>query len=529
MSENQNTTSSQTNRKQQRQNRANQRRANRNNRGQRNHTQNNNPPQGNPSQNGQPGNGTNNPQGGGNPPQNGNTPNNNNPLPQQNSAVPGRTPDFDGQSHAYNLNLPHGVPPKEEKAPKKNNAGDEYKPYKLEWTKFNGDSKKLIMEYLNALFEHIFLVLPLESVTNFTIASIDWFLHAPMSGSSSTPDTKEKPNKTLLNYRDDVRDEYAQKSDANLKLFYQAHKELKDNIDKANRGLPTSWREWGGEPRCFQQFAELARKAEADPNSPEAQRWKIFEQMPKHMKKIFEKEDVLRYFSLTIAAAEVAVNPQQTDIPKNVSKKIDEMATAIKKSTEVATLRTRVTPKINEIRPLLVGGSPLSSEISDALDEIQHILGGQSNDIEKIKKNLLGKIKELKGTNAFPNKIKANSQVYYNSMMENIDKILETYSGNPQRAAEETKKYVNQIYEASTSLEKDMEGYCKEKNSGFKKIRQNKVKKSMERAQRSINEFDLNGMPITQRQQASVRNKNPLLGGKQSMLGIITNFGGQQI
>lgn len=478
----------------------------------------NNPPTGgnqgghqNGNQNGNQGN-----QQGGNQ---GNTP------PQQRGPIPNATPDFDGQSHAYNFNLPHGKPQNEEKAPKKGGGGEEHKPYKPEGFNFKYD-KKLIMEWLDEMFQKYFLAWPLEKITDWTIIAIDWFLYAPFSGGGSEPEAKKTKNKTILDYRDDVRDEYAAKADIGLKVSSQAHKELKDNIEKASNGLPTTWREWGGEPACFRAFVELAQKAAENPNSPEAKRWKEFERYPEKMRKVFQKEDVLRYFSLTLAAADAAVNPGDMEIPKNVSKKINEMSKIINKSSDIVTLKNKLAEKINECRALTSSGTPINVAIAEKIDEIQNIISGQGNDVDKIKKDLNKKIKELKNINAFPKKIKANSQAYYDNISENIDKILEVYSAQPETAAAEVKKYVKQIKDKIDNVEIETQKYVKEGSMDIKKLRRNRVKKRIEDTKKAIDQFDLGGTPINQRQQASERHPCLLSAGKRVILNSLTKYVG---
>lgn len=448
----------------------------------------------------------------------------NTPSQQPRGPLPADTPDFDGQSHAYDFNLPYGKKQKE-KSPTKGGGGDAYKPYKVEWSKFNGDNKKLIMEYLDSLFQYLFLECPLEAITNLTILSVDWFLYAPFNGGSSKPEKKEKENKTILDYRDDVRDEYSAKAVAGLKMSVQAHKELKDNIEKAKHGIQATWKEWGGEPTCFRAFVELAQKAEADPNSEEAKRWKHFEKCPERLEIACKKEEALRYFSLTLAAADAATNPQSMEIPKKVSKKFDELLKIVLKSSDIVALKDRVAEKINETKALVTTGSPIDSAISEKLDEMQNIISSyQNNDVNKIKMDLNKKIRELKTVNAFPKVIKANSQVYYNSISDNIDKILEVYSGQPTTARDEIKKYIEQIKTSIDCVEKETQIYVKERTLDIKKLRRNKVKKRIENAKKAIDQFELSGTPISQRQQAAEKHPCPLSANKQAILNSITNY-----
>lgn len=450
---------------------------------------------------------------------------NNTPPVQPRGPVLKETPDLDGQSHAYNFNLPYGKKQKEEKTPKKGGGGDKHKPYPLEWEKFNGDKKKLIMEYLSDLWDYIFITCPLEAITNTTIASIDWFLYAPFGGGSDKKDKKEKKkDKTVLDYRDDVRDEYTAKANELSKIVSQAHQELKDNIEKAKNGQPTRWKEWGKAPACFNAFVELAQKAEADPNSEEAVRWKKFEKFPETMKKIIQKEDVLRYFSLTLAAANVAVEPKSVEIPKNISQKIGELSKVMNKSSDIVTLKDKMTEKIGEIRILTAGGRPVDVAVSEKLDEIQNIVSSPINDVDKIKKELDKKIKELNNVNAFPKKIKADSQVYYNSMSENIDKIMEAYKGQPAIALEKVKEYMTKIKTSVDSVEKETQKYVEERTFDIKKLRRSKIKKRIDSTIDVIDKFELEGMPISQRQQATERQPSLLSANRQMLLNSLTNF-----
>jgi len=475
----------------------------------------NNPEENNNPQNGQQGTPENNNQG--DP--------NNQPNTQNNGQTPLRTPDFDGQSHAYDMNMPHGT--KQQEGTKKNQkggGGGDHKPYKPEGFNFEYD-KKLIMEVLDEMFQKYFLALPLDKITDFTIIAVDWFLFAPFTGGASSSDVKERKKKTVLDYRDDLRDEYINKGKMGLKVFFQGHKELKDNVEKAKNGLPTTWKEFGREPACFRGLLDAARQAEADPNSEAAKRWKMFEKLPEKMMKAFQKEDVLRYCGLTLAAAELEVNPEGVEMPRKVSAKFDKMSKVIEKSNDIVELKDKMAEQISEIRPLIVEGTPINVAISEKLNEIAHIIGSPSNDLDRVKKDLGKKVKELKTVDAFPKAIEAKSKPYYECISGNIDKILEVYHDEPEKALEEITKYMGDLKETiAVDLEKETQKCVEDHTINAKKIRRNKVQKRIENAKKAIDQFDLGGMPISQRQEAVEKHPYPLSGNRLNILNSLTRY-----
>ena len=487
----------------------------------------------NPAENGNPQNGQNTPQGnnpGGtnNPPtppagvnNQGNQPNS--PAPQNNDQVPLRTPDFDGQSHAYDMNMPHGAKPEEKKKKtQKGGGGGDHKPYKPEGFDFKYD-KKLIMEVLDEMFQKYFLALPLDKLTDFTIIAIDWFLFAPFGSGGTSGEVKERKKKTVLDYRDDLRDEYVNKGKMGLKVFFQGHKELKDNVEKAKNGLPITWRQFDREPACFRSLLETSQQADADPNSEAAKRWKAFEKLPDKMMKAFQKEDVLRYCALTLAAAELEVNPEGTEIPKKVFAKFDKMLKVIDKSKDIVELKDKTTEQVSEIRPLIVDGTPINTILSEKLDEIIHIIRSPNNDMDRMKKDLDKKVKELKNADAYPRAIEAKSKPYYECISGNIDKILEVYHGEPEKALEEITKYMGDLKKTiAEDLEKETRKCVEDHTIDAKKIRRNKVKKRVELAQKAIDQFDLGGTPINQRQEAAEKHTYPLSGNRLNILNSLT-------
>ena len=180
-------------------------------------------------------------------------------------------------------------------------------------------------DFMNAVWNE--LIIPfytgcIDKAVDWTLDFTDWVLYMPFSGSATVDNPDVKQKKTVFNIADDLVEQHIKRTDEKLKIFKEAHEELKSNIEKYKRGESVEWSVWEQEPEFFKELVKISVAAE-NPNSPEAETWKHFNKAPELVEAQLNKEKVVRKMAIYLGALDLAFKKADSD---KFVEKLDEKA-----------------------------------------------------------------------------------------------------------------------------------------------------------------------------------------------------------
>lgn len=384
----------------------------------------------------------------------------NNPAPSSQPPL-----NFDGESRAYdNVEYDLYGNPKKKEEKKPSSAGGGIKKPKREPAKGGGGGKNIMDVFWNEIIVPSYTSC-IAGATDLTLDFVDYVLFDAYIPQEVKKEEKKEEKNDIWDIGLGVYNKYEDSIKKGMSVFSKAHAELLENIEKEKAGVPTTWNVWPNkkEPSFFKDIVEISKKAEQDPNSPEAETWKRFNSMPEIMETQFNKELLLRKLSISMATMEVALDTEKFTLPKDINKKIQEIEGLTVSAKDEAKYKKDMKEKVKELRELIKDDTAINKELSKKADEIEKILADSDKKLEDKKKLVsqqIGNMKNIKPI-AQEKEIDDKSQAYYNDMRQNIEKIKEVYKTDPDKARETIEEYLKSIAEETKPAMPVVDKYLK--------------------------------------------------------------------
>lgn len=443
-------------------------------------------------------------------------------------SAPTRTPD--GESHAYDdLDLNQMGKPQQETSviealPKRDwpEAPEHKKPGK-------GGGGKDIMEVIWNECILGFYDWVIDTSIDTVLDFADWILYKPFANNENKPaKSKESEKKTAFDHGDELIAKYSQNVQKGKELFDQAHGEILENINRDQAGMAPEWKIWKKKPPFFDTVLDLAQKAKENPDSPEAAKYARFTKAPEIMDSMLKKEILLRKMSVGLAAIDEALNADEKALSSKVSSELIVMKKNLEKHKNPEKLKESLKKSIDEIGPMLKIERPIDKAITEKLTNIVHIISSSETDVGKLTESIgknLTEIDEIKKKNADPQvNIENNSKGYYEDLMNNIDKIQNTYANDPEKAKATVRDYMVSVTESIKTAKKDTDSYLSA-NMFTSKQHEKKAQESLTKATSSINNFILEGEEIGGKPKSPEQAQSPLTGDKYKIFKAVKDYG----
>lgn len=429
--------------------------------------------------------------------------------------------DFDGESHAYNnIDIkPMGKPSKkEEKKTSSGTSGGGYKPPKHEKPKAPNLKAKNFMDLVNEWVFEIYGDI-IDGAVDLVLEFLDFmlvFAHQPDTRSEEKTEKKAR-KKNIFDYGDAVIERYKKPVSEMKEFFDKAHAEILENVKREKAGMPTEWKICKKEPKFFKDIVELSKKAEHDPNSPEAKKWERFKNAPQIMDGLYNKEILLRKLSIGLSTIDVALDETGGGaVPAPVIKEGNEMAKLLEnKKLSSDELKAKVTEKLGKITPHISDDTPVNRAIAEKVKKIERVINGVESDDKKFRGNLKKSIEALQEVNAKEIEIDDRSQRYYQDIRQNIDKIKEKYKDNPDQRRTAIHGYVSQLAEDLKKSHKSAEKYVTSINLAFRKKYKKEAQADFLGAQNAVNGYLVEGEAIGTMPTPYKETQNPFATGNQ--------------
>lgn len=400
----------------------------------------------------------------------------------------------DGVSHAYGLKQMGG---KKEPSSVKHHSGVGKAPQR-EKLKYKPDSSS---NFLQACYNEILMPMYAGTIdlgVNLTLDLADWILFAPFSNDKPAEKKKDKnQEKTAFDFGDEIIAENVKKGEELKLAFISRHKELVDNIKKAQNGQTPTWEAWGGqEAQCYSHLVEVYAKAEADPNSPEAKVWQDFVTLPqKALREIDNQVTILNFAThhAVVSTNEADVTPLPPEAPKSFHAMEQMLADP---NLDDTMLKSNLTREITELQQHLGEDTQANREIKEKLNELSQILITPNSTKEQMGE----KIAELKDIHPLKLQIKENVAVINEKILQGLADIKAQYADNPQQAKKAMQEYVKRIHDTQEIAidavkKRDAAGRFRRKKS------QTKADTAVTAAQNTINEPPSNPTNHVQRKE----------------------------
>lgn len=436
------------------------------------------------------------------------------------------TYESDGISHAYDdLDFGRmGKPEKKQPESVKNSGGSVKPPERKRGGGKSGGGKDIMEVFWNEFIVKFYGAV-IDFVVDTTLDFADWVLFKPFEGGQTTIRPKdETKNKTAYDIGDELIAEYTSNAKKGKNLFDKAHAEVLENLKKDKAGIAANWEIWKKEPLFFKELKDVAQKAEASPDSPEAEAYRRFETAPELMSGLLKKEILLRKISIGLAALDETLNPEKVSISPQISKNVKDMEKILSSKGDIEDLKTKIKEEINKMRPHVASSDMRDVAIVKKLAEMERIAESSETDSEKLTKNLSEKLIDIKKINGGEKKIEQKSQGYYETLMENIDKIHKFYKTDPEKAKTATKAYMSYVTNTLNCAKRDVDR-CMEANLVTRTKRKTTAQKSLASAQQALNDFILGEKPIREQETSEERSSCPLTGDTYTILNVVKNFG----
>ena len=379
--------------------------------------------------------------------------------------------DFTGESRAYGVDMDlYGNRKKKESSTPTSSAGGIKAPKHPDAPKSGGGGKNVMDVFWNEFIVPAYTSC-ISGAVNVTMSFMDYVLFNAYVPQTPQKKKEEEEKNDIWSICSKVYEKYKRTAEKGMSVFSLAHQELMDNIEKAKSGLAPSWKVWPGKkaPMFFNEFVEISKKAEADPNSPEAEKWKKITSMPELMEGLFKKEILLRKLSISMAGMEVALAAETYKLPKEISKQLDEMQD-LKGIQDEDKYKKEMKIRISTLKELIKEDTSINKELTKVLGEIE-------KDLDNPKKNQEDKVKSINNKLAIMKDIKPlvqeaeidnKSQKYYEDISQNIEKIKTIYSGEPEKVTETIDNYLKSMKEATEPALASVDKYINASNLGRK-------------------------------------------------------------
>ena len=351
----------------------------------------------------------------------------------------------------------------------------------------------------------------IDAIVDNTLDFAEWVLFAPYKSGGKVEEKKEKAKKNIYMIGDEFYKERADRfAKEKEKLI-----ELNENLAKTKDGIAPTWVLWGREPDFYRKLCEIQEKAMADPSSPEA------DFMQKYGlgvdKEIvagrFAKEEKIFTIATRLATIEEVISGAKNVISPEFSDKLDNLEKIIKnKSLDISQLKTNIATEVVELQNEIGGDDTACKEINKKLEEISKI-ANDGKKIAEIRKKVSEKIKEVRtaSKDAIDNEeiikahIQKRSQQYYQKLMENIDKIHEANRDNPETIKENIKQYLTSVNNAGKAAKVETDKIIEKNINDRSKHKQ--AKEAVAKINKAIDNFEINGQKISERQAATQKDE----------------------
>ncbi len=351
----------------------------------------------------------------------------------------------------------------------------------------------------------------IDTVVDNTLDFAEWVLFAPYKSGGKVEEKEEKAKKNIYMIGDEFYKERTDRfSKEKGKLI-----ELNENLAKERDGIAPSWTLWEREPNFYKKLCQIQEKALEDPTSPEA------EFMQKYglgvEKEIiegrFSKEEKIFTIATRLATVEEVISGEKNTISPEFSNKLEELEIKLKeKNTNTDQVKAIISAYVIALQEEVGGEDTVCTEINKKLEEINQITSSGTK-ASVIAKNVSKKVKEIKSISkdAIENEeiikahIQKRSQSYYKKIMENIDKIHEVYAENPEEIKENIKQYLMSVNNAGKEAKAETDTIIMKNINDRSKHK--KAKEAVSKINKTIDEFMLNGVKISEREAATQKDE----------------------
>lgn len=352
----------------------------------------------------------------------------------------------------------------------------------------------------------------IDTVVDNTLDFAEWVLFSPYkSGGSTVETTTEKKPKTIYMLGEEL---YKSRMES---LAKEKEKliELNENLEKSANGIQPEWKLWGKMPSFFPKLQQIHAKAVENPDSEEAkfiQKYGLGSSA-ETVKGRFSKEEKLFMLAVRLATVEEVVSDAKNTISPEFSQKLAALDEALKKND---CSKHDITEKIDALALEIGGESAVCKDVSSKIQEVKALLE-KDGDISKVKKDIVKKVKEIHkfaedvghDEDIIKEHIRKRSQEKYKKLMENIDKIHETYADEPEKVTETIKKYLSSVNNAGKDAKQATdkvieEGLIGKINSGEKR---KKAKVAVKKIDEAIDNFMLKGEKISSKDPADQKDE----------------------
>lgn len=372
------------------------------------------------------------------------------------------------------------------------------------------------------------IIAPYENLINFVVdTSLDfceWVLFTPFQSSGATVETKTTPEpKSKYAMGDEV---FAERS-KELDIAKDKMQELKNNIQAEERGIMPRWQKWGEMPDFYPKLKKISEIARNDPNSREAELLeKIgFTDNEEAMSAKKVKAKLLFKIAVGLATLEDIVNPARSLMPEALNVKMGELEQlAGQNNSDVNVVKTTAKEKLDVMINAVPGENEIYKSMRQALNELKNHMEAE-NDPVVLNKKLKQGLKQIKSISLtatdneelIKRRIVTQAQGKYDNLKENIDKIYEAKSANPEELKETVKNYLNAVIKEHKTAKSDADEFLRKKGKSQLKKAQDAVKK----ANNSIDDFLLDNIKLADKPEASL--KEPAVLTEKQTIEIIKN------
>lgn len=291
--------------------------------------------------------------------------------------------------------------------------------------------------------------------------------------------------------------------------------ELNENLAKQRDGINPTWNIWKKEPEFYNKLKQIYNKGMDEPDSAEA---KFIQKYSLGAEKEvidgrFAKEEKIFTLAVRMATIEEVVNDETHMVSPAFSRNLKDFEDKVnKRESNLDTYKQTIISYVSALTSELGAESETNTKLSQKLEALkQSAIAGQ--DVSHIKKDAQKTIKEIKEINkeavdsedVIKPHILNRSKEIYSKIMENIDKIHETYPNDENLTKETIKNYLTSINEAGKAAKVETDKII-DQDIG-KRSKNTKAKQAVENIGKAINEFSLEGEGISSRQAASQKDE----------------------
>ena len=373
--------------------------------------------------------------------------------------------------------------------------------------KYGGDN---IMEVFWNDCIMAFYAWSIDAIVDNTLDFAEWVLFAKYK-SEDVKEAKEEKKKNIYM----IGSEFHKERMDNLAKEKEKLCELNENLAKQRDGINPTWNIWKKEPEFYNKLKQIYNKAIDEPNSAEA---KFIHKYSLGAEKEvidgrFAKEEKIFTLAVRMATIEEVVNDETHMISPTFSRKLKIFEDKVnQREDNIDNYKQTIISYINTLASEIGDGSETNTKLLQKLEALkQSAIGGQ--DVSHIKKDAQKTIKEIKEINkeavdsedVIKPHILNRSKEIYTKIMENIDKIHETYPNDENLTKETIKNYLKSINEAGKAAKVETDKIIDQDID--KRSKNTKARQAVENIGKAINEFELEGTGISSRQEAAQKDE----------------------